>query len=213
MSLKENEQVKIEDVAETVAPKEETAVEQKNEDIVTNDEFGFTAEFKLDEYTTISGKEYRDMGKATQYNIKDFDIGNVINGYPELTIFENNDKDDKGEYVKNYQSVRLRIIDGDEEYVDLYANIPRRDTNGFVEKLNKGWKFMRGGFDLAFSFMRWVDETNVVTPTGEEINYINKINMDAICRKIDSMEWVKVKIVEGADEDYPSWIILDIKNL
>lgn len=210
MALKE--QVTIEQVAETVTPKDETINEQK-EDIVTNDEFGFTAEFTPDEFTTISGKEYRDMSMATKYTVQDFEIGNIINGYPELTIFPNNEKDDEGNFKDNYQSIRLRIIDGDEEYVDLYANIPRRDADGFIENLNKSWNFMRTGFDLCFSFMRWVDETNVVTPNGEEINKITKINIDRICKKIDSMDWVKVKIIKSNDEKYPSWILLDMKNL
>lgn len=210
MSLKE--QTTIEQVAETVTnePKNQ---EKTNEDIVTNDEFGFTAEFTPDEFTTISGKEYRDMSRATKYTVQDFEIGNIINGYPELTIFPNNEKDDEGNFKDNYQSIRLRIIDGDEEYVDLYANIPRRDADGFIENLNKSWKFMRTGFDLCFSFMRWVDETNVVTPTGEEINRITKINIDRICKKIDLMDWVKVKIIKSNDEKYPSWILLDMKNL
>lgn len=206
MSLKE--QVTIEDVAETVAPKKE-----ENENQTYNDEFGFIGEFEIDEYTTVSGKEYRDLNGATAYNINDFEIGDTISGYPEISIFENKDKDDNGEYVKNYQSIRIRIIDGDEEYVDLYANIPRRDENGFVEKLNRGWNFMRTGFDLAFSFMRWIDETNVVTPSGEEINRIPRINIQRICEKIDSMDWVKVKIVKSNDENYPSWILLDMKTL
>ena len=72
---------------------------------------------------------------------------------------------------------------------------------------------MRTGFDLAFSFMRFLDETNVITPSGEEINRIPKINIQKICEKIDTMDYVKVKIIKGADEQYPSWIILDMKNL
>lgn len=206
MSLRENEQVKIDDVAETVAPKEETV------DIITNDEFGFIGEVTEDEYTTVSGKEYRDMNRATKYDINDFELGNIINGYPEITIFKNMDKDDNGEFVRKSQSVRLRIIDGDEEYVDLYANIPRMDDDGFIENLNKSFGFMRTGFDLCFSFMRWIDETNVVTPSGDEINSIKKINIMNICKKIDGFNWVKVKIIKGADEQYPSWILLDMQN-
>lgn len=207
MSIKE--QVTIEDVAETVTNKPK----DNNEDIIVNDEFGFTAEFAPDEYTTISGKEYRDMGGATGYTIQDFDIGDVVNGYPEITIFNNNDKDEDGNYIRKSQSIRLRLCDGDDEYVDLYANIPRRDDKGFISNLNKGFNFMRTGFDLCFSFMRFLDETNVVTPSGEEINNIKKINIEAICRKIDSMDYVKCKIVKSNDEQYPSWIILDMKNL
>ena len=209
MSLKE--QVTIEDVAETVTGKEEV-VEQETEQTI-NDEYGFIGEYGVDDYTTITGKEYKDTSNATAYNIGDFDIGEYITGSPEVTIFENNDKDDDGKYVKNYQLVRVTLWDAnDSEYVNLYANIPRKDTNGFIEKLNKGWKFMRGGFDLCFSFMRWVDETNVVTSKGEEINRIPKINIQKICEKIDSMDFVKVKVIKGTSEDYPSFIILDMGN-
>jgi len=176
------------------------------------DDFGFDAEYTESEYTTISGKEQRNLQGATSYNIGDIEIGNIVTGYPELVIFPNNDKDENGEFKRNYQSVRIRAIDHD-EYVDLYANIPRRDENGFIEGLNKYSNFFRTGFDLCFSFMRWLDETNVVTSDGEEINRINKINIDNVCKKIDSMDYVKIKIVKGGNDGYNSFIIVDMKNL
>lgn len=209
VSLKDNEQVKIEDVAETV----NESLAKQHDNTIVNDEFGFEAIYEDDEYTTISGKEYKDMSMATQYNINDFEIGDVITGYPEITIFPNNEKDENGEFKRKSQSIRLRLCDGDEEYVDLYANIPRRDDKGFIENLNKSFNFMRTGFDLCFSFMRWLNEANVITSKGETINRINKINVDNICKKIDSMNWVKVKIVKSNDPAYPSWILLDMKNL
>ena len=179
-----------------------------------SDLFGFEAEYDENEgtYTTISGKEQRNMGNATQYDIRDFDIGNIITGYPEITIFNNEEKDENGEYKRKSQTVRIRIIDGEDEYIDLYANIPRRDSQGFITGLNKYFDFFRTGFDLVFSFMRYLDETNVVDSEGEEINRIKKVNIENICKAIDKNEWIKIKIVESNDENYPSFIIVDLKE-
>ena len=184
----------------------------ETEQLTLNQEYGFEGDI-VEDYTTITGKEYKDMQNATGYNIKDFEIGNTVSGYPEVTIYDNDEKDEKGEYKKKSQSIKLRIIDGEDEYVDLYANIPRRDKNGFVENINKSFNFMRSGFDLCFSFMHWVDETNVIAPNGEEINNIRKINIEKICEKIDTMDYVNVKIIKSKNPEYPSWILLDMKNI
>ena len=40
--------------------------------------------------------------------------------------------------MKNYQSIRIRLVDHN-EYVDLYANIPRRDEKGFVKGYVDGY--------------------------------------------------------------------------
>lgn len=190
----------------------EDAIEIIDDTNGQTDLFGFEAEYEDNDYKTISGKEYRDKTGATAYNIQDFEISNIITGYPELTIFKNNEKDDDGEYVRNYQSIRLTVCDGDEEYVDLYANIPRMDDKGFIRDLNHYQKFFRTGFDLVFSFMRWVNEANVYDSKGETINKIKMVNIENVCRKIDEMAYVKVKIIKGADEAYPSFIILDLKE-
>jgi len=179
-------------------------------------DFGFKAEY-VEGFKTISGKEPKETDGCLKYTIQDFDIGNKIEGYPEITIFDNNDKDDEGKYEKNYQSIRLRLfddtIDDDEpEYIDLYANIPRRNDNGVIKDINKFFGFYRGGFDLIFSFMRFFDETNVVTEKGEEINKINGANIENICKYIDMQNRVNVKVVKGASEDYPSWIILNMEK-
>lgn len=198
MAIKE---VKLDDI------EVETVVDEQS----SIDDFGFEAEY-VEGYKTISGNEQRDISNATGYYLSDLEIGNIVTGYPEVTIFENNEKDDNGDYVKNYQSPRIRIIDGDEEYVDLYANIPRKDNKGFIRNLNRNYDFFRGGFDLVFSFMRWVNEANVYDDDGETINRINMVNIENICKKIDTMEYIKIKVVKGANEDFPSFIILDMKQ-
>ena len=186
-----------------------------NEDkTVKNDldlDFGFDAEYnEFDGYTTISGNEQTDVSNMTGYSVADVDIGNFVTGVPEVTIFLNNSKDENGNYIKNYQSVRIRLIDYD-EYVDLYANIPRMDDRGFIHDLNRYQHFYRTGFDLCFSFMRFIDETNILDENGE-INRINAVNIEKICKTIDQMEYAKIKIINGAVAEYPSWVILDLKN-
>ena len=186
------------------------AIDKNNEQETLD--FGFQAEYsEFEGYTTISGKEQKNTNGLTGYSILDMDIGNYVTGEPEVTIFTNNQKDENGDFVKNYQSVRIRLFDFD-EYVDLYANIPRMDENGFIHNINKYQNFYRTGFDLCFSFMRFMDETNIINSEGEEINRIKAINIENVCKAIDQMEYCKIKIIKGADEQYNSWIILDMKN-
>ena len=127
-------------------------------------------------------------------------------------LFDNNEKDENGEFVKGYQSIRFRILD-EQDYVDLYANIPRRNEKGFVSNISKFSGFFRTGFDVCFSFMRFLGEENVVNASGNEINRITKINIEAVCKKIDSMDNVTFKVIKGANEDYDSFILLDMKNI
>lgn len=186
------------------------AIDKNNEQVSLD--FGFQAEYtEFEGYTTISGKEQTNVTNMTGYGIADIDIGNYVTGRPELAIFRNEEKDEEGNYVRNYMSVRARLIDFD-EYVDLYANIPRMDENGFIHNINKFQNFYRTGFDLCFSFMRFMDETNIINSEGEEINKIKSINIENVCKAIDQMEYCKIKIIKGADEQYNSWIILDMKN-
>lgn len=177
------------------------------------DVFGFEAEYTENTgYTTISGKEKTDVTNYTGYYIGDIEIGQTVTGKVEVDYFQNNDKDEiTGEYSRKYQNIRVRVID-EEEYIDFYANIPRADENGFITGLNKNFEFFRTGFDLVFSFMRFIDETNVVTADGEEINRINRVNIVNIAKAIDKNERVKIKVIKGANEDYHSWIILDLQK-
>ena len=181
------------------------------EEVRNPDEFDFGFEAEYQGFETITGKDQTDISNSTGYGLGDLEIGNTVNGRPEVVIFENNEKDDDGEYVKNYQSIRIRLVDHN-EYVDLYANIPRRDEKGFVS-LYHYQDFYRTGFDLAKSFMRFLDETNIVDETGEEINMINKINIENVCKAIDMKDYAKFKVVKGASEEYDSFILMDMKNL
>ena len=84
------------------------------------------------------------------------------------------------------------------------------DDNGFIHDLNRYLHFYRTGFDLVFSFMKFINESNVLDENGE-INKIKTVNIEKICEAIDQMDYAKIKIVNGAVEQYPSWIILELQ--
>ena len=150
-------------------------------------------------YTTISGKEYMDIHDWSKYTIHDLDIGEEMEGIPELTYFENKDK--------KYDNIRCRIAD-DGEYVDLYINIPKPDKLGYITNIRKSFDFYRTCFDFVFSILRLRDERNVVNNDGGEVNKFSKVNIMNFAKYVDQMSRVGVRITEGNSEsDYNSWII------
>ena len=131
--------------------------------------------------------------------IYDYDIGDGLEGYPEISHFKNDDR--------KSDSLRVRIINED-EYIDLYINIPKPDENGFVKNIRKGFNFYRTAFDFIYSVLRWRDEKNVVDAAGEEINIFKKVNILKFAQFVDQMNNIGVRITEGNSEsEYNSWII------
>jgi len=154
------------------------------------------------EYKTISGKEYIDITTWGKYGMYDFDVGEQVQGTPEITHFVNKDK--------KYDSLRVRILDntGSEECVDLYINIPKPDENGYVSNIRKGFDFYRTCFDFLYSVLKLRDERNVVDKNGEEKNHFGKVNILLFAKYVDQMKCIKAKITEGnTDSEYNSWII------
>ena len=176
------------------------AIKEKTENQVSFDDLEFEAEYEEDiEYTTISGKEYQDVHDWEKYNIHDFDVGEDVEGIPEITYFENKDR--------KYDSLRVRVLD-DGEYVDLYINIPKPDKLGYITNIKKGFDFYRTCFDFIYSILDYRDQRNVVDKNGEEVNKFSKVNIIAFAKYVDQMTRVGVRITEGnSDSDYNSWII------
>jgi hypothetical protein len=163
---------------------------------------GMEYEYQEDrEYTTISGKPQKDISSYSTFKSYDLDVGEDPVGYPEVTIFTNDDK--------KYDSLRLRlIIEEDEEVLDCYANIPKRDKLGFISNIRKGFDFYRTAFDFIYSVLKYRDERNVVDENGEEKNFFKKVNIETFAKYVDQFERVGVKITEGnPDSTYDSWEI------
>ena len=172
------------------------ALKSKQEELTLD----FEAEYEEDiQYTTISGKEYMDVHDWEKYNIHDLDVGEEMEGIPEITYFPNKDR--------KYDSIRVRVAD-DGEYVDLYINIPKPDEKGYITNIRKIFDFYRTCYDFIFSVLRWRDETNVVNTEGEEVNNFKKVNIMTFAKYVDQMNRIGVRITEGNPEsDYDSWII------
>lgn len=153
-------------------------------------------ELEIKKYYTISGKEQQYEPDWEVYSVNDLDVGATMEGRPEITIFENEDK--------SYNAMRLKVMD-DGEILNCYLNYPKKDYP-YVQNINKGFDFYRTCFDFIFSILRIRDERNVVDDNGEEINRFKRVNLENFAKYVDSMKNVGIKIIEG-NNGYNSWII------
>jgi len=183
-----------------MAIKEKTETQVSFEDLMEDMEFEYEEDI---EYTTISGKEYQDVHDWEKYYLSDFDVGEIVDGIPELTHFENKDK--------KYDSIRFRVLD-DGEYADLYINIPKPDKAGYITNIRKSFDFYRTCFDFLFSVLRYRDERNVVDSNGEEKNRFARVNIFTFAKYVDQMSRVTVKVTEGNSEsDFNSFEIIKME--
>ena len=175
------------------------AMKSKANEQISFDDLEFEAEYEEERtYTTISGKEQHDVYDWEAMKSYDLDVGDEMSGIPEVTIFENKDK--------KYDSLRLRVLD-DGEYLDCYANIPKKDNLGYINNIRKSFDFYRTCFDFVYSVLKFRDERNVVK-NGEEVNTFKKINIETFAKYVDQFKRVTVIITEGnEDSDYGSWQI------
>ena len=185
-----------------MALKSKTTEQISFEDIEFEAEYVNEDELDVKKFYTISGKESWYEPTWDKYTMNDLDVGVEMEGRPEITIFENEDK--------TYDALRLRIID-DEEIVDLYVNFPKKDFP-FVRNINKKFDFYRKCFDFIFSVLRYQNERNVVDKNGEEINRFGKINIEMLAKFVDQHERIGVRITEGnADSEYDSFMIYKLE--
>ena len=153
-------------------------------------------------YYTISGKEQQYEPEWERYTIADVDVGQTMEGRPEITIFENEDK--------TYNALRLRVMD-DGEILDLYVNYPKKHYP-FVRNINKKFDFYRKCFDFIFGVLRYQNERNVVDSKGEEVNKFGKVNLEMLAKYVDQHNRIGVKITEGnIDSEYDSFIIYKLE--
>ena len=176
---------------------------------ISFEDIDFEAEF-VDEdeqqtskrFFTISGKESWYEPQWERYTIQDVDVGQEMEGRPEITVFKNDDK--------SYDALRLRVMD-DGEILDLYVNYPKKHCP-YVRGINKTFDFYRKCFDFIFSVLRMKDEANIVNSDGEEINRFNKINLLMLAKYVDQHQRIGVRITEGnPDSEYDSFIIYKLE--
>jgi hypothetical protein len=160
-------------------------------------------------YYTITGKEQQYNPEWEIYNINDLDVGDELEGEPEVTIFEKEDK--------SYNAARLRLID-EEEIVNLYFNFPKKayPVVRNLKNIRTGEKdefdFYLNCYDVCFSVLKCLDEKNIKDSNGDTINKIKAINLETVLKIIDTSKKVKVRIIEGSPyNDYLSWGIISME--
>lgn len=160
-------------------------------------------------YYTITGKEQQYNPDWEIYNINDLDVGEELEGIPEVTIFEKEDK--------SYNAARLRLID-EEEIVNLYFNYPKkaypivRNLKNIRTGEKDEFDFYLNCYDVCFSVLRCIDENNIKDKNGDTINKIKAINLETVLKIIDTSKKVRVKIIEGSPyNDYLSWGIIEME--
>ena len=184
---------------------EEFEIKETNQ--ISFEDIECEAEFSDDEtpspkFLTISGKESWYEPTWERYGIQDLEVGAEMEGRPEITIFENEDK--------TYNAARLRVMD-DGEILDLYVNFPKRHYP-FVRGINKSFDFYRKCFDFIFSVRRLHGDKFVVDEKGEEINRFVKINLEMLLKYVDQHERIGVRITEGNnDSEYDSFEIYKLE--
>lgn len=170
---------------------------------ISFDDIEFEAEYVDEEelenggqkFITISGKESWYEPTWEKYGIQDLDVGQTMEGRPEISIFENEDK--------TYDALRLRVMD-DGEILDLYVNYPKKHYP-YVRGINSKFDFYRKCFDFIFSVLRLQGEKNVVNSQGEEVNKFGKINIEMLAKFVDQHNRIGVEIIEGnSDSEYDS---------
>ena len=156
-------------------------------------------------YYTITGKEQDYNPQWDVYKSYEMDIGDWIEGKPEVSIIEKKDK--------NYDALRLRIIDDTtDEVLDCYCNYPRADEKGFVTNIGKDFDFYRNAFDFIYSILKTRGDKYVLDKNGEEYNKFRKVDFMGFAKLVDSMSKVKVEITAGnEDSDYNSWMITSME--
>lgn len=186
-------------------PKEFEVQEQ-----ISFDDIEFEAEYVDEEelenggqkFLTISGKESWYEPTWEKYGIQDLDVGQTMEGRPEISIFENEDK--------TYDALRLRVMD-DGEILDLYVNYPKKHYP-YVRGINSKFDFYRKCFDFIFSVLRLQGEKNVVNSQGEEVNKFGKINIEMLAKFVDQHNRIGVEIIEGnSDSEYDSFKIYKLE--
>ena len=167
------------------------------------------AESERTVYYTISGKEQKFNPQWEIYNINDLDVGDELEGEPEVTIFEKEDK--------SYNAARVRLID-EEEIVNLYFNFPKKayPVVRNLKNIRTGEKdefdFYLNCYDVCFSVLKCLDEKNIKDSNGNTINKIKSINLETVLKIIDTSKKVKVRIIEGSPyNDYLSWGIISME--
>jgi hypothetical protein len=156
-------------------------------------------------YTTITGKPTEYLPNYELFKAHELDIGDWIEGRPELSIVTKEGK--------TYDAVHLKVKDdSSEEILDCWANFPRADKEGFVNGLTRDFDFYRNAFDFIYSVLKTRGDKYVLDKNGEEYTKFNRVDFLGFCKLVDQMSKIRVEITEGnPDSEYNSWMITSME--
>lgn len=194
--------------------------EQKTIEEATNnnefDELGLEFEFS----ESAGSKWTIDVEGLDKIPIGDLPIGATVDGMPEFVLYDNSNQKNKDGSPRKWDNIVLRLVDVEEsdeygqsgEYLEAYITCPRPDEKGNIQNIF-GNSFYHGCFNLIYSYLRTLDETNVVDGEGNIKNNIKRINIVKLLEKLNTYSYMEVKIMAGADGDteFPTYMITEMK--
>ena len=161
-----------------------------------------------------------DTSNLDKININDLDVGDTVDGIPEFRLFDNTDKTNADGSPRKWDNICLHLADvqTDEygetvgEYVEAYVPCPRPDKQGNISNIF-GNGFYHGCFNLIYSYLRTLDENNVLDNNGNIKNTIKRINIVKLLEKLNDLDHMEIKIMKGAngDEQYLTYMITEMK--
>ena len=162
-----------------------------------------------------------DVSNLDKIGIDDLNIGDTVDGMPDFVLFDNSNKTNANGSPRKWDSICLHLVDIDEtdeygeqsgEYVVAYSPCPRPDKDGFIRNVFANG-FYHGTFSLIYSYLRTLDETNILDQDGNIINKINKINIVKLLEKLNDVSHMEIKVQTGADgdENYLTYMITEMK--
>lgn len=161
-----------------------------------------------------------DTSNLDKININELVIGTTVYGIPEFRLFDNTDKTNADGSPRKWDNICLHLADiqTDEygetvgEYVEAYVPCPRPDQQGNISNIF-GNGFYHGCFNLIYSYLRTLDENNVLDSNGNIKNTIKRINIVKLLEKLNDLEHMEIKVMKGAngDEQYLTYMITEMK--
>ena len=193
---------------------EEVVIEQ-----VTNN--GLDALGIETEYSEGTSSFLIDTDGLDKISINDLDVGVEVDGMPEFVIFDNSDRTNNDGSPRKWDSLCCHFVDIEEtdefgeqtgEYVEAYLPIPRPDENGVITNIF-GNGFYHGAFNLIYSYLRTLDESNVLDAQGNIINTIKKVNIVKLVETLNKMDTMEIKVMKGAngDTNYLTFMITNMQ--
>lgn len=173
------------------------------------EQFGFEADTEEYDDDYVPRNSTEGLSKVV---LNDLPVGKEIVGEPDIAIYINDEKEINGKKfeAKKWDTVNARLF-SDEDYLEIYINVPKIDEDGFIHNINKNNKFFENCFNLIFGYMRLVNEDAVLDPESPSgyINHIKKINIRYLVEKLNELTDIKLKVTEG-NKGYQGFIITEI---